>query len=180
METKKTNTGLTYGLIAGLALVVFTLILYVIGVESFLGPLAWLSYVIIIVVAILAGLRQRKLNGGYLEFSQALKVTFTVFALGLLIQTVFNYLLMNYIDTAFRDALTQQTMEKMEEMLRRFGASEDDIEKAIAQGSSSDSYALKNIFLGYGVMCIVYFIVALIISAIIKRRPNNFENTFNQ
>ena len=68
----------------------------------------------------------------------------------------------------------------MEEMLRRFGASEDDIEKAIAQGSSSDSYALKNIFLGYGVMCIVYFIVALIISAIIKRRPNNFENTFNQ
>lgn len=176
---KKSNIGMTYGLMAGLALVVFLVLMYLGGIEAFLSPAAWLGYVIIITFAVLAGLKQRKVNGGYLEFSQALKVTFTVFALGFLLQTLFSYVLFNYIDVSFREALTQRTMEKTEEMLRNFGASEDTIEQTIAGASNTNSYSIGNQLLGYGVMCIVFFIISLIISAIIKRSRPAFDNSFN-
>lgn len=179
MEKKSSNIGLVYGLLAGLSLIVFLLIMYLTGIDSFLSPAAWLGYVIIITFAVLAGLKQRKENGGFLEFSQALKVTFSVFAIGFLLQTIFSYILLNFIDVSFREALTQRTMEKTEEMLRKFGASEDTIEQTIASANSTNSYSIGNQLLGYGIMCIVFFIIALIISAIIKRNRPAFDNSFN-
>ena len=86
METSRrnTNVGLTYGLIAGLVITLATLIQYLGGIKSYMSPVGFLSYVLLIVVAVLAGNRQKKLNGGYLEFSEALKITFSVFASALL------------------------------------------------------------------------------------------------
>lgn len=179
MENKSSNIGLNYGTIGGLVLVVLLVVMYLMGIEAFLSPLSWMGYVIIIGFAVAAGLKQRKVNGGYLEFKQALKVTFTVFALGFLLQTLFSYILFNFIDVSFREALLQRTLEKTEEMLRNFGASDDVIDQSITSASSSNAYSFGNQLLGYGVMCILFFLIALIISAIIKRSRPAFDNNFN-
>lgn len=180
VPTKRSSTGLIYGLLGGLIMSIFLLLLYVGGVSYFMSAVAWLGYLIIITIAVLAGVRQKKLNGGYLSFGEALKVVFTVFALAFLIQTIFSYVLLNYVDTSFRDNLTQATLVKTEEMLKKFGASESQIEEAVKRASEQDSYSFKNIALGYGMMCILFFLISLIIAAVIKKKPQPFENSFNQ
>lgn len=175
---KSSNTGLLYGTIGGLAMIVFTLCLYLAGVQAFGNMmLGLLGYAIIITVAVLAASKQKQLNGRYLPFGTALKTVFTVFVLAFLLQTIFNYVLLNYIDTSFRDSLTQLTIEKTEALLRKFGAPESEIEKTLQSMGSADSYSIKNLFLGFGMMCIVSFLIALIIAAIVKKNKPAFEES---
>ncbi len=177
---RKKNIGFTYGLIGGLILVVYLLLLYLGGVSYFLGALGWLGAVFIIGLAVMAGIKQKQINGGYLNFSEALKVVFTVFVVAFLIQTVFNFILLNYIDTSFRDALTLATLEKTEAFMKRMGLSESQIEEAMKNASNTNNYSVRNVSLGFGFMCIICFLVSLIIAAIIKKKRPPFENTFNQ
>ena len=118
METKKTNTAVTYGLISGLASVLFSLLLYLGGVKWFVSPVAYTGILIPIIIAVLAGLKQKKTEGGYLEFSAALKVVFTCFVIGTVISTLFSYILLNFIDVPFRQALAQETTVKMQEVMQ--------------------------------------------------------------
>ena len=180
MGNNKGNPGVTYGLIAGLIMIVISLGLYLGGVKTFLSPIAFLSYVVIIVIAVLAGVRQKKLNGGYIEFSDALKVVFTTFAIGFLLQTLFMYILLNYIDVPFREALAQETQAVTETMMKRFGASDAQIDEALKNAAGQNNYSIGKMFLGYAIWCIVFFIISLIIAAIIKRKKPVFDNSFNQ
>jgi hypothetical protein len=177
---KTSNTGLTYGLISGLAVVVITLFLYTGGVETFLSPVAYLAYVVMIVFAVLAARKDKKENGGYLEFAKALKVIFTVFALSLLIQVIFSYILLNFIDTGFRDALMQATLDKIESFMKRLGAPQSEIDKAIDGAAKEDPTSIKSQIMGYAIWCIVFFLVSLIIAAIMKKNKPVFENEFKQ
>lgn len=173
--TGSKNFGLTYGLISGAASVLFTLVLYLGGVKLFVNPIAFLGWAIPIVFAVLAGLAQKKANGGYLDFKQALKVTFTVFVVGSLISTVFSYVLFNIIDVPFREALAQETAMVTEKMMKGFGASQNDIDKAVEQSLNGNNYTPGKMLLGFAMLCIPWFIVSLIISAIIKKNKPEFE-----
>lgn len=174
---KKSNIGLTYGLITGLVVCIITLIQYLGGLDTYLSPIGYLVYVILIVMAVLAGQKQKKLNGGYLEFSEALKVTFSVFASALLLQTIFTYILFNFIDPSFKQALSQEVMNRTEEFMRKFGTSDSKIDEAMETARERDSFSLGSMLLGYGIWCIVWFIVCLIISAIIKKNKPAFPTT---
>jgi len=176
----KGNVGFKYGLIAGAALSVFYLILYKCGIEIFVSGYAYIGYLIIIGLAVFAGIRQRNLNGGTIEFGEALKIVFTVFALAFLLQTIVSYILFNYVDVAFKEAYNQKTLQTAEEILKRLGTPQDKIDDTIDELSKKDNFSIGNILLGYGSNCILFFLVSLIIAAIIKRKPAPFENTFNQ
>jgi hypothetical protein len=181
-ETRaNTNVGLTYGLIGGIAMIVYTLCLYLAGIEIFMSiPLSFLAYGLMITIAVLAGLKQRKLQGGYLSFAEALKTVFLTFVLAFFLSTIFNYVLLNYIDTGFRDQMTKATIEKVEEMMRKFGAPESEIEKAMERTASPDNYTIGRTLLGYGTMCILSCLVSLVIAAIIKKNKPPFENAFKE
>lgn len=174
------NIGLIYGLLNGGVAVAFTVILYLAGVQSFLSPVAYLGFVFPIVICVLGGIQQRKQQGGFLEFSQALKVTFLILVIGSLIATLFQYVLFNYIDVPFRQALMQESAAKAERMMEKFGMPQEQIDKAMEEMLNGNSYTLGRLFLGFAFGCIWWFIVALIVSAIIKRKRPPFENTFNQ
>lgn len=179
METARKNStiGLTYGLITGLIICLIALIQYLGGLKTYMSPLGYLVYVVLIVMAVLAGQKQKKVNGGYLEFGEALKVTFSVFASALLLQTLFTYVLFNFIDPSFKEALAQEIMNKTEEFMRRFGASDSTIDEALEKEQGKDPFALSRMILGYGITCIVCFIICLIISAIIKKNKPAFPTT---
>ena len=179
MATQTRNAGILYGLLGGLALVLITLGLYIGGVEYFLSPIAFISYVVIIVIAVMAGLRQRKLNGGYLTFSEGLKVAFSTFAIAFFVSTIFMYVLVNFIDIPFREALAQASLEKSAAMMKGFGMSDEQVDKAMRDASGQDNYSIGKMFLGFAMMCIVFFIVSLIIAAIIKRKKPEFADSTN-
>jgi tetrahydromethanopterin S-methyltransferase subunit G len=81
---------------------------------------------------------------------------------------------------SFREALAQVTAEQAEKLMRRFGASDDDIDKAVETTLNKNNYTIGKLLMGFVLGCIWWFIVALIVSAIIKRKRPEFENTFNQ
>jgi Protein of unknown function (DUF4199) len=176
---KKSNPGLTYGLIAGLIYVLITLGQYLGGIQAFMSPVGYGSFVILIVMSVLAGVKQKKLQG-YLEFGEALKIVFTVFVIATLLQTLFSYILFNYIDIAFKEALAQEVMNKTESIMRKFGASDTQIDEALKNMQGKNQFSFGKIMLGYGVTCIICFIISLIIAAIIQKRRPPFENSFNQ
>src|ERR1700688_3444695 len=117
----KRPIGLTYGLIGGACIVLFMTGLYKGGVNVYLGPLAWLGYFIMVGFAVAATQAEKKANGGSLEFVQALKTCFTVFVIVLAAQTLFVWLLVNYIDTNFKKVLTAEILKKTEEAFRYIG-----------------------------------------------------------
>lgn len=56
---KNSNIGLLYGLITGLVICIITLIQYLAGLNAYLSPVGYLVYLILIVMAILAGQKQK-------------------------------------------------------------------------------------------------------------------------
>lgn len=172
----KSNVGLNYGLIAGLIITLITLGQYLGGIEMYLSPIGYISYLVIITMAVLAALKVRKSNEGFLEFSQALKVTFTVFVIAMLIQTLFTYVLMNFIDVSFKQSLSQEIMNKTEIMLKKFGLSDSQIDAQMEKERTTDQFALTRILLGYAITCIVAFIFCLLISLIVKKSKPAFNN----
>ena len=178
METveSKSNIGLNYGIIAGLVITVITLLQYLGGLDMYLSPIGYVTYLVIITMAVLAALKVRNKNEGFLEFSQALKVTFTVFAIALLIQTIFTYILLNFIDVSFKEAVSQEVLNKSEEMMKKFGATDSQIDAALESERTKDQFAFTRVLLGYALTCIVAFIFCLLISLIVKKSKPAFNN----
>jgi hypothetical protein len=174
------SVSLLYGLLYGGVSVVFTVILYLGGVKWFLNPVAYLGYVIPIAFAVLAASHQKKLQGGYIEFSEALKTIFQVLVTGSLISVVFDWVLFNYIDVPFRQALMQESAVKIEKMLEKLKMPQDQIDKAVDDMLNSNNYTIGKLLLGFAFRCIGLFILALIVAAIMKKKRPVFENTFNQ
>jgi low affinity Fe/Cu permease len=174
---RSSNVGLTYGLVTGLIVCIITLVQYLGGINTYLSPIGFVVYLVLIVIAVLAGLKQKKINGGYLEFGHALKVTFSVVASALLLQTLFNYVLLNYIDVPFKQALAQEALNRTEEFMRKFGTSDSKIDEIMDQARQKDSFSFGSMILGYALWCIVWFLVCLIISAIIKKNKPVFPTT---
>lgn len=176
ISESKSNLGLSYGLIAGLIITIISLLQYLGGLDMYLSPVGYISYLVVITMAVLAALKVRKSNEGFLEFGEALKVTFTVFALALLMQTIFTFILLNYIDEAFKQAVSQEVMNKTEQMMKKFGASDSQIDSALESERSKDQFAFTRVMLGYALSCIVSFIFCLLISLIVKKSKPAFNN----
>lgn len=175
LQETPSNPGMSYGLVAGLIITVISLLQYLGGLDMYMSPIGYVSYLVVITLAVLAALKARKANEGFLEFGAALKITFTVFAIALLIQTIFTYILFNFIDVSFKEAVSQEVLNKTEQMMRKFGASDSDIEKAIDDQRGKDPFSGGRVFLGYGISCIVAFIFCLLISLIVKKNKPAFN-----
>jgi hypothetical protein len=181
MATGKTNIALMYGLICGGISIVFTLVLYMGGVKWFVHPIAWSGLAFPIIVAVLGGLAQKKANGGFLTFAEGLKTTFTIFVIGSLVATIFQYVLFNIIDVPFREALSQEAAEVTAKMMEKFGASQDSIDKATTDTMSGNNYSIGRMALSFAFGCILWFLFSLIIAAIIKKKKPEFDNNqFNR
>ena len=174
METttvKNTNPGFTYGLIGGLIFVIITLTQYLIGVKGYISPVGYFSYCVPIILSVLAALKKRNMQG-YLGYGEALKIVFTVFAITLLLQSIFVYILFNFVDISFAEALKQEIMDKTETMMKRFGASDTTVDDTLKKMANENQFSIAKILLSYCISCIITFLISLIIAAtVFKRKP---------
>jgi hypothetical protein len=170
-----TNHGVQNGIFAGLVGVVLYLLYWFInpdllfnmalGLVVGLGVYAYFMW--------RAGSATKADNSGYLTFKQALKPTFLTFVVGSLIAVIFTYLLYNFIDPTLNDLLQEKSIEIAEKAAKMFGADEEALEQIREQVEAKGvSMSIGQIIQQYLVGLIFPgFILALIVSAIIKKNP---------
>jgi len=171
-SNQRSITGI-YGLTAGLALIGYTLLLYRFGVQAFLGMWAHLGTLMVFALAASAAIAQKKMNGGYLEFREALKAAYAVIVIAFAMQTLLTWALMNYIDIPFRQAVEPEVLKRHGDMLKQMGAPADQIEKTIAEERGQNQYTFKAVLRGLFITYILYFLVAVLIAVIVKKKKNN-------
>jgi hypothetical protein len=176
MKSGKISISVACGLIAGLALILLVTILYLGGIESYLGYY-WLGWLVLIGAAITGAALEKKARDGYLEFRDALKAAFTVFVIAMLLQSLYSWILMNYIDRGFRDAVERVTLDKTEKFMQGLKIDQDTIDKSIDEQRGKNQYSLPKILMGLCFTYIVCFLVSLLIAAIIKKKKPEFHDT---
>jgi hypothetical protein len=176
MKSGKISIAVACGLITGLALILLMTILYLGGVESYFGYY-WLGWLVLISAAVTAAAMEKKAREGFLEFKDALKAAFLVFVIALFLQSLYSWILLNYIDHGFRDALEKITLDKMEKMMNSLKVDQDTIDKTMDVQRGKNQYSLAKIMQGLCFTYIFCFLVSLLIAAIIKKKKPEFHDT---
>lgn len=169
------NPGVQNGVFLGLILIVYNLVAWFINPDLLFN--LTLAFIVSLALYVFfmwrAGNTEKIENGGYLTFKQSLKPTFLTYVVGSLIGVIFTYLLYNFIDPTLNDMMLEKSIEMAEKMVKMFGGNEEAVEQAIAEvekkgasmtiGTIIQNYLVGLIFPG--------FVLALIVSAIVKKNP---------
>ena len=172
MEQKKVTVfqhALVYGLILGLALIVYSILLYMINMTFNIG-LSLISWVIIIIGITLGTKAYRdKVLGGTISYGNALGTGILIVLVAGAVSAIFNYILTTIIDPGLMDKYFQI----VEERLAKRGMSDDQIELFSARMRESSSPLKTMIF---GIVGFAFFgtIISLITSAFLKKESDPF------
>jgi hypothetical protein len=164
------NTSLRYGAYLGGALIVFSLLMYLLDFNMMsLGGVALMYTSMLLlggVFAVMAGRYQRdQLDGGYITFGKAFLIGLATVFIGMFISGIWNYILVTVIDPDYVAALKDQFVEAwgesmppdaLEEALKGF-------DKAGELGSALQSSLMGGAIFGA--------ITGLISGAITKKQP---------
>lgn len=172
---------LLYGLLFGVVNIAYTVILYVGGVNAYMhSSNKYIGIAIAIGFAFLTAWQLKKQQGGYLEFSDSLKSIFKVMVIGIILSTVFDYFLFNYYDVQFREALRQASTEAMIIEMEKSNMPQSKIDDTLEMMEKINAFGVAAQAMAFAIRCILHFIIALIVSAIMKRKRSVFDNSFNQ
>ncbi len=159
---------LTYGLIIGLSLVVYAVILYIADVY-FNKALGYVQYVILIAGIVMAVIAFRdKAQGGYITYGRALGLGVLVALFAGIVTVLFNYIMINYIDPGLID----KYLVVVEETLQNSRFIPEDMIEPSLEKAKQNITALWTLPVGIGGFTLVGFIISLVTSAILKKEPN--------
>jgi hypothetical protein len=165
---------LSYGLLAGLFLVVINLIIYLIDPLLLANWMLGFALLPIAFIALLVvGLRIRKAEGGYLSFGKAFVSVFVASLIIAVVGTIYQVLLFNVVDPNLAGDLIEQSLENMMVMFERFDLPVDEIEKQLepAREQMEQQFSIGGQLLGLVYQAFGWAIGALIVAAIVKRNP---------
>lgn len=168
------NPGIKWGIISGLASVLLSVGIWVLAPEMmFSFWLIILSVVLFILFGVLAGLERKKALGGYMSFKEGLQPVFLSFVIGSLIISIYSYILYNYLEPTMPDQLKHYSLESTEKWMKKFKAPQEQIDEQLDKVAAQDfTMTLGKTAMTYLQGLIFYFVVAAIISLIIrKKRP---------
>ncbi len=172
---KKTNVIVQYGLMAALGSILFFVVLYLGGTAFFGSPAAFLSYVIPIGFAVFACIKAKRENEGFLPFRSALKICFGIFVLSAFATSLLSYILFNFVDPTFKESMLQLTIENTQKLMAKFNTPQDVIDKQIQGMLSKDMFSLGSITQSFVFGCVFWFVIALIVAAIMKKNKPEFS-----
>lgn len=177
MKVNIVNEGIKYGSICGLLAVLLTYGSWAMGLNTFVAFQFYANFIpYMIVIIILGGLQVRKQNGGFLPYAQALKFSFLAYVIVAVIVAIATYVLYNVIDKELTQKSMQVALEKTRAMMEKFGASEDDIAKAMKRTEEgSKDTSIGKILLGTGLFLIWDFCKSLLISLVIRKEEKFAE-----
>ena len=170
MENKPSTVvvSLGYGVIIALAVIVFSLILFLLNLTE--SGLKYISYVILLAGIFLAQLNFRnKYLGGYIEYGKAFTVGMLTSLFLALIMGIYTFIFVKYIDPG----AMEEGMALAEQKMMNKGMSDAEIEQGMAIARKFSGVGLATFFVVLG-----YFVIGMIISLItaifVKKEDTGF------
>jgi hypothetical protein len=166
------KSAMTSGLIMGIALVIFSLFIYIIGI---IKPPFWVSliqYVIIIGGIVYGTIKFRNEDlGGEISYSKALGFGILICVFASIISGIYTILLMTVIDPEYMTKM----MSAIEEEYVKLGLSEEQIDASMKMVSKMQSPIIMAIttVISFAFMGTIF---SLITSAFIKKENPIFDN----
>lgn len=168
--------GVKFGLISGGFYAIFISILFSLGIDMFQGYLRIVPFLAMLILALMAGLSERKLNGGYLSFGKAVMAIGSVFVISELFLNMTEFTIYNFVDPELHikmKAYTIETTEKTVDMMSGvFQYREGDIDEIMEAVTNADyHFRLTNALLKFVTWVAVDFVFALILAIIVRKEP---------
>lgn len=163
------------GLFLGLAMILSTTLAYAVDLGLFTN---WMFSVAVFAIVIgfgtVSAVRNKKSAGGFLSFKDTFVSYFITILIGLVISTLFTIILFNFIDPDAKAVITEQVIKTTVTMLQNFGTPASEINKAVKDMQSTDSFSALSQLQGVLVQIVLYSIAGLIVSLIVRReRPQS-------
>ncbi|HEX9958313.1 MAG TPA: DUF4199 domain-containing protein [Fibrella sp.] len=159
---------LKWGLITGIALIVFSTILFTLGQMANTG-LSLLVYVIV-AVGLTLGIREfRTLNGGYLTIGDGVGLGALLSAISGIISSAYSVLYTTIIDPGIVEQIQNQARAKLED---QGNLTDEQIDQSLEIMQKFQTPGLQFIF-GILGSILIGVIFSLIIAAIMRRKPDN-------
>jgi hypothetical protein len=174
-EAVKKN-GLNFGIILGVIGIVVTTLIYTIDINMFVS--IWLGiclFLVNLIIGIVAVVKTKKALGGLITFKEAFTTYFITMALGALINTLFMFILFNFIDPSAKEIITEKSVETTAKMMQGFGAKTEDIKSTIEQIKATDNWSAFNLLKSYLFGLVFYIIIGLIVAAAFKNKTKDVE-----
>ncbi len=181
MNSNYNKISIQYGIITGIVYVLLLLMRYLFFSSSPLSfsVVMFISYLIILVFFIMAGIARRKAQGGYAEIKDIFQTIFITILIAEICYVLFNYIYLNFIDKEFWDRF----MQNMIVFVKKMGGDEEKIQKQMAQlnEQKEQSKSIGKMLMGLGIWIVVDSIFGLLISlALKKKKPFSEFDTVNQ
>lgn len=163
------NAGLRYGIIVGLICVIYSFILYLTD-NSMNRWLSSISYIVILVGMVMAFKYFKEHNNGFMSYGQGLGIGSLMSLIAGLLTSIFMYIYVKFIDTTIMEKIMEMQRVEME----RKGMDDAQIDRAMEMASK---FNVPEVVLIGGTLGFVFigFIIALIVSAIMKNARPEFE-----
>lgn len=174
-ETIKKN-GITFGIISGIFSCLTTASLYAIDLDLFIKP--WIGIfsiaIYLIIGIVLLSKTKRELQGDF-SFKDAFTTYFISAAIGILISTLFNILLWNFIDPSAKETLNEITIKYSVEIMQKFNSPASVINEAIKDMKENSPYDVGSLLKGMLSSLAFSSIFGLIMAAFFKTRKSQQE-----
>ena len=165
MEDKVTvsQIGLRYGIILGLIMIVYSMILQFIG----LATNNWassVSYIFLIAGMVMAHKAFKEGGDGFMRLGQGLGIGTLISAVSGGISMIFSYLYIKFID----DSMMQLIQDKQIEAMEKQGLDDAQIDQAMQM---AEKFSSPEIIFGIGLIAFIFFgfIISLIVSLFTKK-----------
>ncbi len=174
METSAKSRALMNGLVAGMLVGIFSLILFFVNPKLVLNNWSgWIWWIIFIGFAAAAVSHFKTKNGGYISFGKAFKESFITLLIATLISWLFGLILYKVIDPNTYNNFLDSQFEKQAEKLAERGLSDSQIDRSMNMGRK---FANIFFYLAPVIYLIFNLIPALIIAAVMKnKKPEILE-----
>jgi hypothetical protein len=160
---------LGYGVIIALAIIVLSLILFLLNLDQN-KPLQFLSYAVLLAGIVLSQLNYRnKYGNGYIEYGQSFMVGMLTSLVLAVIMGIYTFIFFTFIDPGSMEEIMLQTEQQM---LDR-GMTDMEIEQAMKVASMFQTVGWMTFFAVLG-NYIIGIILSLITSIFIKKENTNF------
>ena len=178
MEKSIKSNAVDYGLYLGAALSVYTILCYGINLELLVN--SWIIFLILPLIIITTGvfsvLKAKSLNNGYLSFKEAFSSYFITIAIALMISTLVNVILFNFVDPEAALSLKEIIIDKTFAMMESFNAPAEAMSEAIEEIKNQDTFGIPLQIRGLAQSIATFAIIGLIVAAIMKKSKDPIDS----